>query len=252
MSLPHALDVIHVLIEKELKAKYKGSALGIVWSILQPLLMAMVLYFAFQVVLKVKIENGAFYLISGLFVWNWVSVSINNSLWIYIINRSIIKKIAIDRKLLPLSVVLTEAINFLVALGIIAIFAVIYKVGFGKQWLLLPVVLLIQIAWLYGLSMIVSVANAFFRDVERIISFLLQILFYSSTIIYPLSAVSTEYQNIILLNPVTPMIEVWHAIFMRWDINGMHLFLFAFTACLFLVFGLFLQRQYASRIAEVL
>lgn len=252
MPLPHALDVIHVLIEKELKAKYKGSALGIVWSILQPLLMAMVLYFAFQVVLKVKIENGAFYLISGLFIWNWVSVSINNSLWIYIINRSVIKKIAIDHKLLPLSVVLTEAINFLIALGIIAVFAIIYEVGFGKQWLLLPVVLIVQIAWLYGLSMIVSLANAFFRDVERIISFLLQILFYSSTIIYPLSTVSAEYQKIMLLNPVTPMIEVWHSIFMRWDINNIHLLIFVFTACVFLACGLFLQKQYASRVAEVL
>jgi lipopolysaccharide transport system permease protein len=250
--MTHTFDIVRVLVEKELKSKYKNTSIGFLWSIIQPLMMATVFYFAFQEIMRVQIKNYAFFMISGLFVWQWITISINNSMFTYITNRSIVKKIAIDRKLLPLSVVLTEMFHFILSISVILVFMYIYKIPFTSNWFYLPLMLLLQILWIYGLTMIVSIANTFFRDIERIVGTLLQILFYASPIIYSVDIVPEEYKFWINLNPVTPMIELWHSIFIGSPIKMDYLQSFAISSIVILVIGLIVNQKFVDKIAETL
>lgn len=248
----HTFDVIVTLVEKELKAKYKNTSLGFVWSVFQPLFMASIFYFAFKVIMRIQIENYAFYVISGLFVWQWITIAVQNSQVVYLGNRAIVKKIALERMLLPLSVVVTEMFHFMLSIGVIILFMFVYDVRFSFNWLLLPVALILQGMWIYGVALVVSIANTFFRDVERIIAFVLQLLFYASPIIYGIGNIPQEYRKWLEFNPLFPMIETWHSIFIGTPLNWYYLGLFALSSVLFLTFGLWINRKFINKIAEVL
>lgn len=248
----HKLEIIFCLVEKELKAKYKNTSLGFLWSIIQPLVMTTVFYFAFQEVMRIQIENYAFFMISGLFVWQWITISMNNSLFVYISNRSIIKKIKLDRKILPLSIVLTELFHFLLSLIVIFIFMYVYSISFTSNWFYFPLVLVLQIFWIYGICMIISIANTFFRDIERIVNTLLQILFYASPIIYSIKIVPEQYKYWIELNPITPMVEVWHAIFIGTSLDLNYLYSFIFSTLIIFTLGLIVNYKFINKIAETL
>lgn len=240
------------LVEKELKAKYKNTLLGFVWSVFQPLFMASIFYFAFKIIMRIQIENYAFYVISGLFVWQWITVAVQSSLVVYLNNRSIVKKIALDRKLLPMSIVITEMFHFMLSIGVIIFFMFVYDVPFSLNWLLLPVALVLQAMWIYGITLVVSIANTFFRDVERIIAFVLQLLFYASPIIYGIANIPERYRGWLEFNPLFSMIETWHSIFIGFPVNGYYLGLFTLSSIAFLGFGLWINRKFIDKIAEVL
>lgn len=250
--MKHTVDVIWTLVDKELKAKYKNTSLGFVWSVFQPLFMASIFYFAFKIIMRIQIENYPFYVISGLFVWQWITVAVQNSQVVYLHNRAIVKKIALDRKLLPLSIVLTEMFHFILSIGVIVLFMFVYDVRFTLNWLLLPVALVLQGMWIYGVALVVSIANTFFRDVERVVAFALQLLFYASPIIYGIANIPEHYRGWMEFNPFFSMIETWHSIFIGTPVNGYYFGLFALSSVLFLAFGLWINRKYIDKIAEVL
>src|SRR5918994_1063542 len=89
----HSLDILWVLVEKEMKAKYKVAILGYIWSVAQPLTASIIFYFVFKIVIRIDIDNYPLFLIIGLFAWQWFAVAANNSLTCLIYNASVIRKI---------------------------------------------------------------------------------------------------------------------------------------------------------------
>lgn len=165
-----------------------------------------------NIIVKFKIENYPFYLLIGLFVWQWIAVSVNNSLYLYINNATIIKKTNFDRKLLNIVLVNSETIHFLIFLPVLfLIFLISTSTNFFdfKSFsgiILLPFVFLFTYIFIVGISLIISVINVIFRDVERITSVFLQIVFYTSPIVYPKDLSSQKYR--ILLDLIDEVLTV--------------------------------------------
>lgn len=250
-------DIILVLTEKELKAKYKRSFLGYIWSLINPLFMGLVIYVAFSEIMKFKVENYSFYLLTGLFVWQWIVVTVNNSLYSYLHNATIIKKVNFDRKLLNVAILNSESMHFLTSLPVLLlIYLISHKVSnismhIHVSILLFPIAFVVTYVFLLGLSLIVSVVNVIFRDIERITNVLLQVLFYTSPIVYPKDLPPEKYRIIIELNPITHVVEVWRALFTG-NLNLKEIIIFLAIAIATISLGLFVHEKLKYKMVEYL
>ena len=125
-------DLIFVLVEKDLKTRYKSSFLGYLWSLGMPLMQALIFSFVFKIIMRFQIENYTIFLLLGLFLWQWMNNSILSSPHTYILNASIIKKVHFERGILSLSVVILELFHFLLTLPVILVF--IYFSNIELTW----------------------------------------------------------------------------------------------------------------------
>lgn len=252
-KITYYIDLILVLTAKEIKVKYKNSFLGYLWSLLHPLSMAVVFYFAFKFVMKIPLENFTLFLISGLFPWQWFSNSVAASATSLLANSSLIKKVNFPRYFIPLSLVLNDAFHFTVSLPVIIGFVLFYHITITPSWIYgVPLLMLTQFLVTYGLSLMVSSINLFFRDIERLVIIGLNILFYLTPIIYDIKLVPERFRNYFLFNPLFGVIEGWHNLFLKgfvdWKLYGISLF-----QCLIIfLMGFFVFKKLSWRFAEVL
>lgn len=253
MNVEYFWDLILVLTQKEIKVKYKNSILGYLWSVLHPLSMALVFYFAFKFVMKIPIENFTLYLITGLFPWQWFSNSVASSCMSLLGNASLIKKVNFPRYFVPLSNVLNDAFHFVVSLPIIFGFVIYYKIHPSFSWIYgIPLLLISQFLITFGFALIVASVNLFFRDLERIVSIGLNILFYLTPIIYTVELVPEKFKSYFLLNPLFGVIEGWHNLFMK-GIFDLNLYLVSLFQCVLIFFiGFYIFKRLSYRFAEVL
>lgn len=201
------------LTVRELKARYRGSALGFLWSLVQPLLLLAVYSFVFGVAFVPARPGGAnpyaLFLVCGLFPWIWVSSSLNEGVTSLQANAGLIRKAVFPAELLPVVSVLANGAHFLLALPILAGALVVgrwmgYPVS-GASVLLLPLVLAIQFFLLAGLALGLAALHAHFRDVKDILANVLTLLFFLTPVLYPLEAISLPLvTRAITANPFTP------------------------------------------------
>ena len=220
MDILYYFDLVSVLTAKELKVRYKNSVLGYFWSVLNPLSMALIFLFAFKKVLKIPIENYTFFLICGLFPWQWFSNSVMVSTNILLSNATLIKKTNFSFYIIPLVSVLNDMIHFIMSIPIILALALSYKIWPTIAWIYGILLLTISQFFLtFGISLFVSSLNLFFRDLERIVNIGIMILFYGTPIFYDTSFVPQRYKFFIIINPLAGIIENWRDIFMKNSIN---------------------------------
>jgi len=251
--LVYYFDLIYVLVEKEVKVRYKNSFLGYVWSLLNPLLMALVFYFAFKVVMKVPIENYNFFLITGLFAWQWFSNSVSASTTVLLGNANLIKKVNFPRYFIPLATVLNDLVHFLLTIPVIATFGLFFGVKPSISWLWgIPLWILAQFLITYGLALFLSSANLFFRDLERLISIFLMVMFYITPVFYGLDLVPERIRNWILLNPMTGMTLGWRELFMKGNFDFIFYFSYLIYSSLIFLLGFKIFKKLSWRFAEVL
>ena len=168
-------------------------------------------------------------------------------------NGNIIKKVFFPREILPLSVVTSEAINFIISTLIILAFVIAYGMGISKFIIFYPLILLVQYILLIGISFIVSSVTVYFRDLQHFIGIALQLLFYATPIVYASSAVPAELQWIVKINPMSYLIEAYRNIFynkMPPDPKGLVICLvMGITLC---IVGYMIFRKLERRFAEEL
>jgi lipopolysaccharide transport system permease protein len=207
-------ELLSSLTRKELKVKYRGSALGFFWSLLNPILTMLVYSFVFSIVLRnVGIEQFAIFLICALLPFNFLSNSVNYGAGSIIGNNNLINKIYFPREIIPLSTVMANLINFL--LELVALFIVLGVMGykFYIYLYLLPVVIFFQFFLVAGMTLLVSALNVFFRDLQHLITVVMMVWFFGTPIIYPLSMVPPQYQAFIKINPMTIYSSYYRSIF---------------------------------------
>ncbi len=201
-------DVIITLTKYEFKLRYRGTVLGIGWSLLAPFLLAIVLYFVFRNVFRF-VENFALYVLVGVFVFRFFSVATSVGMYSIISKANFVTKTNLSREILPLVTTLTyffsSFIELLILIPIIAIFG--GKVG--MYILLLPVVHIVYLIFVYGVNLYLSAIMVYFRDLNQIWEVITNILFFASPIVYPVRVIPKEYVNIYMLNPLTRFIELY-------------------------------------------
>ena len=206
-------ELLKTNVQKEIRGKYKGSFLGVLWSFLNPLLMVLVYALVFPYIMRTNVDNYLVYLITGVIPWNFFTTCITtgcNCVWI---NGGIIKKVYFPREILPISVVTAGLINFLISCVIILLFVLFGGIGFSVQLLWLPLIAIIQSALSLGLLFILSAINVYVRDIEYLVGFLLNLLFYATPILYTADMFPESIRWVLYLNPMTTIIESYRNIF---------------------------------------
>lgn len=206
-------ELLKTNVKKEIRGKYKNSVLGVLWSFLNPLLQIIVYAFVFQVILKNPKENYVVFLCAGLIPWNFFSTALSRGAFTFIENGNIIKKVYFPREIMPISVVTSEAINFIISTIIILGFAIGQGLGISIFILFYPIVLMIQYIFTLGVSFIVSAITVYFRDLQHLIGVALQLLFYATPIVFASDVIPESMRWIIQINPMAYIINGYRDIF---------------------------------------
>jgi lipopolysaccharide transport system permease protein len=190
------------LVARDLKARYRGSVLGFFWSFFNPLLLLLVYSFVFSTVLPSThaqdLQPYALFMFCGILPWTWFSSSILESSNVLISGGNLIKKVLFPAEVLPIVTVLSNMVHFFLGLPILVLFLVYFQRPLDPLELLwFPVIVLI------GLGLLAAALTVHFRDLKEILGNLLTLWFFSTPIIYPMTAVPEQYRWIINLNPMT-------------------------------------------------
>lgn len=205
-------ELLKTNIQKDIRGKYKGAWLGIIWSYLNPILMLAVYTFVFSIIMRVEIENYSSYLFVGLMPWTFFTATVSQSCLSVIVNGGIIKKVYFPREIIPLSTVTANVVNFLISMIIVVGFLLISGVGISWHILFFPIVLLVQYLLLLGIAFILSAITVFARDLEHIVSVILMAGFYATPIVYDLNSVPPKFAFLIKLNPMSSIIQSYRDI----------------------------------------
>jgi len=215
-------ELIQNLVVRTLKVRYKNSALGFLWSLLNPLLMMVIYCFFISIIGRFEPELLT-QLITGVIFWQFVVMCSSDAVNAIAGYPNLIKKTYFPRHVLPFSMVLANLINYMlsliVLLVILAVLSIVLKTGFDLSniWLLLPA-LLLQTILIIGIALAVSAGNVFFRDIEHIIGTALLALFFISPILYRLQDVQNKLgpflYNIYLLNPFASLVTLHRRAFL--------------------------------------
>lgn len=216
--------LIQNLVSRELKARYRGTILGFLWSFLNPLLLMIVYTVVFGLILNPRDEAiGAtpwlysLYMFCGILPWTWFSSSSLESANVLMVNGNLIKKILFPAEVLPVVTVTANLIHFFLGLPILLLFIPIMGKPFTPYILLLPLVVIVQYVFTLGFSLLISALTVHFRDIKDILSNLMIFWFFSTPIIYSLKMEVLQRFKIVKillnLNPMTHIIEGYHACF---------------------------------------
>lgn len=246
-------ELLKTNITKDVGGKYKKSFLGVLWSFVNPLLQIMVYAFVFQVILKSNIENYAVYLCCGLIPWQYFSSVVLRGAATIIDNGNIIKKVYFPREILPISLVSSEGINFLISTIIILGFVIFGGIGLSINVLWYFLILAIQYIVSIGVAFLVSSLTVYFRDLMHILGIIMQLMFYATPIVYAIDSVPAKFHWLVKLNPMSYLITGYRDIFYNKSMPDFHGLLIAFImGTILIIVGYLVFKKLEKRFAEEL
>jgi lipopolysaccharide transport system permease protein len=201
--------LIQTLVARDLKARYRGSALGFFWSFINPLLLLLIYSFVFTTVLPraendPELEPYALFMFCGILPWTWFSSSIIESANVLISSGNLIKKVLFPAEVLPIVAVLANMAHFFLGLPILAAFLIYYQRPLDPLELLwFPVIVVVQLLFTIGLSLLLAALTVHFRDIKDLLGNLLTLWFFSTPIIYSMQMAPDNYRWVLNLNPMT-------------------------------------------------
>lgn len=201
----HYRELIWVLTLKELKVSYRGSLLGYLWSLLNPLLMTgvyVIVFTLFAPVGRFGIGHYPIFLMCAMFPWNFYQQALSYSTDSIVHNGPLLTKIYLPKMVFPLAAVLANGINFALSLLPLAFFFWIFRLPIHKTWLYLPVPFLALVLFTTGCSFVGAAANVFFRDTQHLIQVFLRAYFFFCPVLYDLRHIDPKYHFLLSWNPL--------------------------------------------------
>jgi lipopolysaccharide transport system permease protein len=248
-------DLLWTLAGRDIKLRYRQTALGVIWVILQPLIAAGIFSFVFGTVAKLP-SDGLPYIVfsyAGLLIWNAFSNTILKASTVLVGNAGLVSKVFFPRLVLPLSILPSVVLDFLVALGMMAVLMAIYHVVPTVGILLLPVWLFFTFLLAIGIGLFMSALMVSYRDVQFVLPVFIQMLLYGSPVAYAVSAVPERLRLFYFLNPVSGLIEAFRwSILGRGELNISYLFYSIVIAILTFVGGAFAFKKMERKFADVI
>ena len=244
-------ELIKNLVISDLKTKYSNSALGFVWSMLNPLLMMLVLYLVFNNVFRNNQEHFALYILIGLTGWRFFSLGTSMAMSSIVGRSSLVTKIYIPREILTLSVVLSALISSLLEFLVLIPLLLIFGIALSATILLFPALHVLYFLIVYGIALSLASLYVYYRDINQIWEVILQIGFFLSPIVYPISLIPEKYMTYYMLNPITRLIEMYRDTLLYGKLPGLADFFLVFLfGIIMFVFGSWLFRKLSPRFAE--
>ena len=246
-------------IVNEFKIKFVRSRLGGFWMILQPLSQVLIYALILSTVMGAKLPNidnryaYALYLMSGTLAWTLFNEIVTRCLSLFIEQANLMKKMQFPRITLPTIVVGAALLNnVMLFVAMLLIFSVLGHYP-SLQLLWLPVLTLALVAFSVGVGLVLGVLNVFIRDITHLVPILLQLFFWATPIVYPLTIIPEKFQHLLSYNPLYPLVQGYHDLFLYHRTpNGSHLLEMALLSCLLLGLGLFVFRRASPEMVDVL
>jgi lipopolysaccharide transport system permease protein len=210
-------DLLLMLAWRDVQVRYKQTALGVLWVVLQPLLASVVFTFVFGMIAGMRSGTTPYLLVTfaGLLAWNTFNTVVSRAGSAMVSNGYLVTKVYFPREILPLSTVLPALLDFAVGLAVMAALLVAYGITPGLGLLLLPAWLAILLVMALGLGLMAGAVMVRFRDVQQVIPVALSLGLYASPVAWPVSAVPDRYRLACTLNPLSGPIEAF-----RWSLLG--------------------------------
>jgi len=244
-------ELLANLVARDLRTKYRGSFFGIFWSLLNPLLLMLVYTLVFSVIVRVNIHPYAIFLLTGLVPWNAFAQSLTTATTSVLDNAQIVRKIYFPLQLLPLSSVIAISVNFAINIGLLAVLTVVFRAHLGVTMLLLPVLVVVQLAFTFGLASLLAAAQVYFRDVQYFLGILLTAWFFLTPIVYSLDLVPPRLRPILALNPMAWDISSFQDVWFYGRLPNWSYFLgFCAVSALTLLVGIIVYSRLSLRFAE--
>lgn len=254
-------ELIKNLVVRDLKVRYKNSVLGVLWSLLNPLLMTLVFTVVFTLMIPSDIPNYPVFFMCGFLPWSYLNAALMGGANSIVVNAHLIKKVYFPREILPLSGVLASLVNFLLALVVLFAMLLVFNIKLTPAILMLPLIILAQTMFILGLVFFLSTVNVFYRDTQHILEVVMQAWFFLTPVFYPITLLPESSQilgmtvNIQLwarrLNPMASLVASYRDVLYHGVPTGPDFFLRTFATCLIVfVIGYLVFCRYSRRFGE--
>ena len=247
-------ELLRNLVIKDLKLNYRGSALGFVWSLANPLAMLAVYSIAFNYILGIKRPHFVLFLFVGLLAWTFFASTVSMATGTIADAGGLLKSVRFPRTVMPMATVLFNLSQYLLTFGVLLpVMLLIFRVAPAAPMLAYPIVLLLLVLFTSGVALIVAMGNVYYRDVRHLVEVALQVLFWVTPVMYDLDDVPARLRPWILLSPMSPFISALHDIFYRqaWPSVTIWMMALAWSAVTVLG-GLTIFLSHEDRLAEQL
>lgn len=205
-------ELIAALAGRDMRMRYKGSALGLAWSLLHPLVLAVVYTVAFRYVIRIPIPHYALFLLAGLLPWLFFAQSLGLASSSVVDQAPLVKKLVFPREVLPLGVVAAQFVQFSIAYLIVLPLVAAAEARLSPAIALLPLPMVLLLVFTSGLALAASAAHVFWRDTRHLLEVLLQIWFWLTPVVYSLDLVPAAFRPLFSLNPLTPFLGAFRSI----------------------------------------
>jgi lipopolysaccharide transport system permease protein len=211
----HGRDLLRELIARDIALRYRGSLLGILWTLLNPLAELLVLLFIFGRVMPVNIPNFPAYLFTGLIVYGWFQTSVNFATMAIVGNRELVRRPGVPLLILPVVTVASNLVHFVLSLPILVGLLYLNHVPLTGAVVALPVLIASEFVLILAFAYPMATINVWFRDTPHVLRVALQLLFYLTPVFYEATALPARFQWFYQINPMAQMIDAYRAILLR-------------------------------------
>jgi len=249
-----ARELIGAWTARTLRARYQQSVLSWLWAIIQPVAQVAVFAIIFTLFVPVNTGNVPYILFSyaGMVPWAFLAASLTDMTGAIVSNMSLVTKIYFPREVLPVAAMLARLMDFGLAAGLLVILIVYFQVPvLPPAWWFLPVILAIQVVLILGLGLALAAANVYYRDVQSLLILILQLWFYASPIIYPVTAVPEHLRPYYFLNPMAGILESYRDVLLNGKYPGFNFVLSALISLIVFVIGYWFFKRVEFRFADI-
>lgn len=244
-------DLVRALVARDLKVRYRRSAIGFVWTMLQPLLMMLVFQMVFSAVFRFELEEGNYpvFALSGILFWNFFSQSILSSMNSLRNNAQLLQKLPVPKAVFPLATVLSGVVNLVFALIPLFLILIVTRHPLTPALLFLPAAILLAALFTLGAGLLLAPLAVFFTDTVELIGVMLTALMYLTPVIYPKEIVPERYRWVVRFNPVRSILETFRDPIHQGEIPPLsHLTVTVVIAVLVFLLGVWVFRKSSDRI----
>lgn len=247
----NALFLLEEIIKKNFAARYKGSVLGILWSVLKPLFIMILLTIIFSTLFVGRIENYPVYLLSGKCLFDFFSAATNASMRSIKGNKNILKRTAAPKFVFVLGAIFSEFINFIITLIILIAVMIVTKAQFHFVTSIVAIIPIISLIMLItGTGLMLAVLCVYFSDIEHLWGVITLTIMYASALFYPMEIIPEPYQHIMILNPIFWAIDQFrHLVIWGTLPSSLNMINFVLLSAIILVFGVIVFKRYDKKLA---
>jgi lipopolysaccharide transport system permease protein len=252
-ELVRSRELLYFLIWRDVKIRYKQTALGVAWAVLQPLLTMLIFTAIFGQFAKIPSDGVPYpiFVFAGLVPWTFFANGVAQGGQSLVSQQQLLTKIYLPRLFIPTAAVGAFLVDMAISLGIYAVLLAFYRVVPSPGVVFLPILVVLTVVATLGLGYLLAALTVTYRDFRYVVPFMIQVLMYVSPVIYPVSMVPARFRALLALNPMSGLIEAYRSAILGTPWNPLTLGISSVSAVLLFVLGLFYFRKTERRFADI-